>query len=171
MITLSPTTSPNKAQKGTNVRAKLLAADPALTPIHRISNNLLEWVHIKPSVFSQISAHIRSLPPTIDPKHPSWHEKILMYDSIVLEEFTAYLNANTSIRVFKRATQKQIKTWNSDLKRRGEAPVSVEKDAEDVLAVEKELEGYMAQGWCESLSICCIWGEGRGKGGARKGFY
>ncbi|CAN9224960.1 unnamed protein product [Alternaria alternata] len=171
LITLSPTTSPTKTQKGTNVRAKLLAADPALTPIHRISNNLLEWVHIKPSVFSQISAHIRSLPPTIDPKHPSWHEKILIYDPIVLEEFTAYLNANTSIRVFKRATQKQIKAWNSDLKRRGEAPVSVEKDAEDVLAVEKELEGYMAQGWCESLSICCIWGEGRGKGGARKGFY
>lgn len=171
LITLSPTTSPSKAQKSTNVGARLLAVDPALTPIHRISNNLLEWVHIKPSVFSQISAHIRSLPPTTDPKHPSWHEKILMYDPIVLEEFTAYLNANTLIRVFKRATQKQIKVWNSDLKSRGEAAVSVEKDAEDVLAVEKELEGYMAQGWCESLSICCIWGEGRGKGGARKGFY
>jgi hypothetical protein len=49
--------------------------------------------------------------------------------------------------------------------------MSVEKDGDDVLVVEKELEGYMAQGWCESLSICCIWGEGRGKGGARKGFY
>lgn len=94
-----------------------------------------------------------------------------MYDPIVLEDFTVYLNANTPIRVFKKATQKQIKAWNSDLKIRGEAAMSVEKDGDDLLVVEKELEGYMAQGWCESLSICCIWGEGRGKGGARKGFY
>ncbi|KAL1798457.1 hypothetical protein ACET3X_002494 [Alternaria dauci] len=171
LITLSPTTSPNKTQKSTTVKAKLSAADPALTRIYCIPNNLLEWVHIKPNIFSQISAHIRSLAPTADPKHPTWHEKILMFDPIVLEEFTAYLNANTSIRVFKKATHKQIKAWNSDLKRRGEAAMSVEREADDVLAVEKELEGYMAQGWCESLSICCIWGEGRGKGGARKSFY
>jgi hypothetical protein len=170
LITLSPTASPNKT-KGTVIKAKSLAADPDLTPIHRIPNNLLEWVHIKPSIFSQISAHIRSLSPTTDPKKPTWHEKILMYDPIVLEEFTAYLNTNTSVRVFKKATQKQIKAWNSDLKSRGEAAMSVDKEGDDVLAVEKELEGYMAQGWCESLSICCIWGEGRCKGGARKGFY
>ncbi|KAG9194399.1 hypothetical protein G6011_04434 [Alternaria panax] len=171
LITLSPTTSPHKTKKGSAVKVKSPAADPALTPIHRIPESLLEWVHIKSSVYSQISAHIRSLPPTTDPKNPTWHEKILMYDPIVLEEFTAYLNANTSIRVFKKATQKQIKAWNSDSKIRGEAMMSVDKDADDILVVEKELEGYMAQGWCESLSICCIWGEGRGKGGARKGFY
>ncbi len=95
-----------------------------------------------------------------------------MYDPIVLEEFTAYLNANTSVRVYKKATHKQIKAWNTDLKSRGEAVMNVDKDGDDIPVVEKELEGYMAQGWCESLSICCIWGEGRGKKGtARKGFY
>jgi hypothetical protein len=171
LISLSPTTSPGKTKKSTTTKTKSLAADPALTPIHRISSNQLEWAHIKQSIFSQISTHIRSLPPTTDPTKPTWHEKILMYDPIVLEDFTVYLNANTSIRVFKKATQKQIKAWNSDLKIRGEAAMSVEKDGDDLLVVEKELEGYMAQGWCESLSICCIWGEGRGKGGARKGFY
>ena len=94
-----------------------------------------------------------------------------MYDPIVLEEFTAYLNTTTRIRAYKRATQKQIKAWNQDLKLAGEVIMTVGQSVEEVLAIEKELETYMVQGWCESMSVCCIWGEGRGKGGARKGLY
>lgn len=178
LITLPPTTSPSK----TNT-AKSTMADPALTPIHRTSTPLLEWPNIKPQIFSQITSHIRSLPPTRDPAHPTWHEKILMYDPIVIEDFTTYLNTSTPIRVYKKATQKQIKAWNADLKKQGKEVLSVgvgierQRNAEgeyvdEVLAVEKELEGSMVQGWCESLSVCCIWGENRTKKGtARKGFY
>jgi hypothetical protein len=173
LITLSPTMSPSKANK-----AKTTAPDSTLTPIHRIATPLLEWSTVKTHVFSQITSHIRSLSPSTDPSKPTWHERILMYDPIVLEDFTAYLNAKTPIRVYKKATQKQIKAWNSELKSRGDEVVGLgvgvgrEGDGSEVLAVEKELEGPMVQGWCESMSVCCIWGEGRGKKGtARKGFY
>ena len=94
-----------------------------------------------------------------------------MYDPIVLEDFTAYLNSHTDIRTYKKATQKQTKAWNQMLKRDGQAVLSVGESGEEVLAIEKELEAYMVQSWCESMSVCCIWGEGKGKGGVRKGFY
>jgi hypothetical protein len=56
------------------------------------------------------------------------------------------------------------------MKALGEDAVEIES-ATEVLAVEKELEAWQVQAWCESMSVCCIWGEGRGKGGVRKGFY
>ncbi|KAF1846193.1 uncharacterized protein K460DRAFT_355904 [Cucurbitaria berberidis CBS 394.84] len=143
----------------------------AHTPVFRIDTSNLQWVHIKTEIFNQITTHIRAIPPTNNPKQPSWHEKILMYDPIVLEDFTAYLNAQTNIRTYRRATQKQIKAWNQMLKGDGQSILSVDESGDEVLAIEKELEAYMAQGWCESMSVCCIWGEGRGKGGARKGLY
>ena len=178
LVTLSSTTSPSKSKKSAQPKATAKSpADTSLTPIHCIPTAHLEWVNIKPDIFAQITTHIRALPPTTDPTKPSWHEKILMYDPIVLEEFTSYLNTNTSIRVYRKATQKQVKAWDQQRRVNGEPDLVVEKgeggkgDGEDVLAVERELETSMVQSWCESLSICCIWGEGRGKSGARKGLY
>ena len=175
LISPSPTTSPSKTKRANMAKSKDKASpkDTEVIPVYRIATRMLEWVHVKPSVFSQLTAHIRSLPPTTDPANPSWHEKILMYDPIVLEDFTRYINAYTSIRVYKKATQKQVKAWNQQLKADGEPLLSVDKDgdSDEVLAVERELEGHMLQAWCESLSVCCIWGEGRGKGGARKGMF
>ncbi|EUC45142.1 hypothetical protein COCMIDRAFT_37104 [Bipolaris oryzae ATCC 44560] len=173
LISLSPTTSPSKATTGTGIKSKHgPLSDASLTPVHCIPTKMLEWIHIKSDIFAQITAHIRSLPPTKDPTKPTWHEKILMYDPIVLEDFTSYLNDRTSIRVFKKATQKQVKAWNQQQRVNGEPILAVEKGGEeDVLAVTKELEALMVQSWCESLSICCVWGEGRGKSGARKGLY
>ncbi|KAJ6205926.1 hypothetical protein PSV09DRAFT_1196462, partial [Bipolaris maydis] len=168
LISFSPTTSPSKTTAGASIKSKQSSlSDASLTPVHCISTKLLEWIHIKSDVFTQITTHIRSLPPTRDPTKPTWHERILMYDPIVLEEFTGYLNTSTSIRVFKKATQKQVKAWNQQRKVDGE-PILVAKkggEEEDVLAVTKELETQMVQSWCESLSICCVWGEGRGKSG------
>lgn len=173
LISLSPTTSPSKTTAGTSFKSKQgPLSDANLTPVHCIPTKMLEWVHIKSDIFAQITTHIRSLPPTRDPTKPTWHEKILMYDPIVLEDFTGYLNDCTSIRLFKKATQKQIKAWNQQRKVDGEPILVVEKGCEeDVLAVTKELETQMVQSWCESLSICCVWGEGRGKSGVRKGLY
>ncbi|KAF1940123.1 structure-specific endonuclease subunit SLX4 [Clathrospora elynae] len=168
-IALSPTTSPAKKSKKP-VKDKP-SVDANLISIHRILTANLEWSTIKPTVFAAITAHIRALPPTTDPKKPSWHEKMLMYDPIVLEDFTFYLNTHTPIRTYKKATQRQTKAWNAKLKANGEPVLNVEKEGQNVLAIEKELEGYMAREWCESLSVCCIWSEGRGKGGARKAFY
>ncbi|KAF2848464.1 hypothetical protein T440DRAFT_509374 [Plenodomus tracheiphilus IPT5] len=149
------------------------APDPTLAKIHKIPIAHLEWANIKATTFNKLTAHIRSIPPTTDPKKPSWHEKILMFDPIILEDFTAYLNTHTPIRVYKKATQKQIKAWNSDAKKRGDAGVTggVGGPSEaEVLAVEKELEAFMVKAWCEGLSVCCI-NRVRGNGGARKGLY
>ncbi|KAJ4368711.1 5'-flap endonuclease [Didymella sp. IMI 355093] len=151
--------------------AKIPADDNSPTPVHRVLTSHLEWANIKSSICSAITVHIRSIRPTTDPKKPSWHEKILMYDPIILEDFTAYLNSNTKLRTYKRATQKQIKAYNNELKMKGNAILGVEKD-DQVLAIERELEVYMVRDWCEAMSICCIHAkESRGRGSARKGFY
>ncbi|KAH7092589.1 structure-specific endonuclease subunit SLX4 [Paraphoma chrysanthemicola] len=159
-------TSPTRAK----TRKSKNCVDSSVVRVDRIASAHLEWVNFKSIVFAAITAHIRSLPPTTDPKKPSWHEKILMYDPIVLEEFTVYLNVSTVIRTWKRATKVQIKAWNKEMKALGEPALDIEGPNE-VLAVEKELEAWQVQAWCESMSVCCIWGEGRGKGGVRKGFY
>jgi hypothetical protein len=145
--------------------------EAGVIPIVRIHTSRLEWANIKPSICASITAHIRAIPPTNDPKKPSWHEKILMYDPIILEDLTAHLNRNTQIRTYRRATQKQIKAYNAELKMKGNAVLGVEKN-DQVLAIEKELEVYMVRDWCQEMSICCIHAkESRGRGSARKGFY
>jgi hypothetical protein len=142
-----------------------------MAQVFRISTTQLEWVNIKPVIFTSITTHIRSIPPTPDPKNPSWHEKILMYDPIILEDFTAYLNDTAHIRTYRRATQKQIKAWNKELKMKGSAILGVEND-DEVLVTGKELELYMVRDWCQEMSICCVHAkESRGRGTARKGFY
>jgi hypothetical protein len=142
-----------------------------LTQVFRIFTAQLEWASIKPTVFASITSHVRSIAPTTDPKAPSWHEKILMYDPIILEDFTTYLNGNTHIRTYKRATQKQIKAWNKESKMKGNAILGVERDGE-VLAIEKELEIFMVRDWCQDMSVCCIHAkDSRGRGTARKSFY
>ncbi|KAK3299823.1 structure-specific endonuclease subunit SLX4 [Chaetomium fimeti] len=51
------------------------------------------------SLFSYITRAVVSAPPTKDPANPSWHEKMLMYDPIILEDLTAWLNAGELDRV------------------------------------------------------------------------
>jgi hypothetical protein len=147
-------------------------ANPDPVPVFRVPVSKLEWNNFKAETFARITSHIRSLPLTTDIQNPSWHEKILMYDPIVLEDFTTYLNAATPIRNYKRATQKQIKAWNKAQKAKGDDEVlGPLEGSEEVMVIEKELEMVHVKGWCESLSVCCITKEGRGKSGVRKGLY
>lgn len=50
-------------------------------------------------LFEYITKAIRSAPRTTDPTQPSWHEKILLYDPIVLEDLAAWLNTGELSRV------------------------------------------------------------------------
>jgi hypothetical protein len=43
-------------------------------------------------LFNHITNAVTSATPSKDPKNPSWHEKILLYDPIVLEDLTVWLN-------------------------------------------------------------------------------
>ncbi|CAK7562556.1 MAG: 5'-flap endonuclease [Sporothrix epigloea] len=44
------------------------------------------------ALFQHIYTAVIQQPRTLDPTAPSWHEKMLMYDTIILESFTAWLN-------------------------------------------------------------------------------
>ena len=46
-----------------------------------------------------ITRAITTVPPSKDPKNPSWHEKILLYDPIILEDLAAWLNTGALERV------------------------------------------------------------------------
>ncbi|KAL9058257.1 MAG: hypothetical protein Q9162_001856 [Coniocarpon cinnabarinum] len=65
------------------------------------------------------------------PKELTWHEKILLYDPIVLEDVTAWLKSSP-----------------------------LKDEDEDKLLPMEELKPWMVQLWCEEHSICNIWKEG-----------
>ncbi|KAK7403892.1 5'-flap endonuclease [Neonectria punicea] len=49
-------------------------------------------------MFDHITKAIKSTSRTTDPANPSWHEKILLYDPIVLEDLAAWLNSGELTR-------------------------------------------------------------------------
>jgi hypothetical protein len=175
---LSPT--PPRLRRLEDAPPLLLLSDAALAPpkdttaglipIYCIQEAKLTFDGIRPSLFAYLTSLICSLPPSTATAKPSWHEKILMYDAIVAEDFTAFLNTHDHMRTFKRATQKQIKAWNKHLKTKGAEEMKVDEGEGMVLAVEKEIEAWMVQKWCEEMSVCCVFKE-RKNGGARKGLY
>ncbi|KAJ4263642.1 5'-flap endonuclease [Fusarium torreyae] len=50
-------------------------------------------------LFEHITKAVQSAPRTIDPQQPSWHEKILLYDPIVLEDLATWLNTGELSRM------------------------------------------------------------------------
>ena len=112
-----------------------------------------------------------------------------MYDVVVLEDFTAFLNQRPGLRTWKKATQKQVKAWNKHLGSLGEEKLVVGNDGEEgrsdgtaadatagderrmVLAVEKDLEAWMVQKWCERMSVCCVLREKQRGGAGIKSAY
>ncbi|KAI1843638.1 hypothetical protein JX266_010271 [Neoarthrinium moseri] len=51
------------------------------------------------TMFSHITKAVTSAPRSKDPTNPSWHEKMLLYDPIVLEDLAAWLNGGQLTRV------------------------------------------------------------------------
>ncbi|KAF3764252.1 hypothetical protein M406DRAFT_330598 [Cryphonectria parasitica EP155] len=51
------------------------------------------------ALYDLITRAVTSAPRTSDPSMPSWHEKMLMYDPIILEDLTAWLNSGQLTRV------------------------------------------------------------------------
>lgn len=148
-------------------------AKDVVVSVHRIPESHLTFDAIRPTLFPAITSLIRSLPPSRDLSHPSWHEKMLMYDAIVVEDFTSFLNAQPvrhGIHTYKKATQKQIKAHNKAAREQGGDEVKVAEGSAEVLAVRKDVEAFMVQKWCEDMSVCCVSGEKKSSG-ARKGLY
>jgi hypothetical protein len=61
--------------------SSIIEGSPDLTPTAS---------HIR--LFQHITRAVTSALPSKDPSNPSWHERILLYDPIILEDFTAWLN-------------------------------------------------------------------------------
>ncbi|KAK0631410.1 hypothetical protein B0T14DRAFT_501631 [Immersiella caudata] len=65
------------------------------------------------TLFGYITEAVTTAPPTEDPANPSWHEKILMYDPVILEDLAAWLNAGQLDRVGydRELAPQDVKKW------------------------------------------------------------
>ncbi|PFH62951.1 hypothetical protein XA68_10967 [Ophiocordyceps unilateralis] len=64
-------------------------------------------------LFTHISKAVTTAPRTREPTQPSWHEKILLYDPIVLEDLTAWLNSGqlTRVGLDEEVSPAEVKAW------------------------------------------------------------
>ncbi|KAH8788961.1 structure-specific endonuclease subunit SLX4 [Diaporthe sp. PMI_573] len=64
-------------------------------------------------LFNHITRAVTSAPRTTDPENPSWHEKMLMYDPIILEDLATWLNTGQLTRVGYdgEASPMDVKKW------------------------------------------------------------
>jgi len=65
------------------------------------------------NLFGFITKAVTTAPRSTDPQNPSWHEKMLMYDPIVLEDLTAWLNSGQLDRVGydNEVAPGEVKQW------------------------------------------------------------
>ncbi|KAG5968029.1 hypothetical protein E4U57_007568 [Claviceps arundinis] len=65
------------------------------------------------TLFKYITRAITTAPRTSVPTEPSWHEKILLYDPVVLEDLTDWLNSGQLTRVGcrKKIKPAKLKSW------------------------------------------------------------
>ncbi|KAI1631602.1 hypothetical protein F4809DRAFT_653906 [Biscogniauxia mediterranea] len=64
-------------------------------------------------LFKHITKAVTSVRRSEDPLNPTWHEKMLMFDPVVLEDFAAWLNGGELIRVGYRGkvSPDTVKKW------------------------------------------------------------
>jgi hypothetical protein len=64
-------------------------------------------------LFTHITRAVKNTPPSKDPSMPSWHEKILLYDPIILEDLTVWLNTGALEKVGwdGEVEPKEVKKW------------------------------------------------------------
>jgi hypothetical protein len=64
-------------------------------------------------LFTHITRAMRNEPPSKDPSMPSWHEKVLLYDPIILEDLTVWLNTGALEKVGwdGEVEPKEVKKW------------------------------------------------------------
>jgi hypothetical protein len=78
---------------------KLVVKDSLESETDLLSDNDSTILPLSPSsrdaiLFRAITAAITSQPRSMSSKHPTWYEKILMYDPILLEDLTRWLNTD-----------------------------------------------------------------------------
>ncbi|OJD36688.1 structure-specific endonuclease subunit slx4 [Diplodia corticola] len=116
------------------------------------------------AVFPKITTVVKACRPSDNPSQPSWHEKMLLYDPIVVEDLAEWLNGQgVQVGVLLPVAESR-----RGRKKREEA------EAEGILMEKptskkmQELPDWAVQRWCEENSICCMfkespWTKGRKK--------
>lgn len=68
---------------------------------------------LRSTLFGHITKAVTSAPRTTDPSNPSWYEKMLMYDPIILEDFSAWLNSGqlTKVGYDGEVAPTEVKKW------------------------------------------------------------
>ncbi|EKG12907.1 hypothetical protein MPH_09954 [Macrophomina phaseolina MS6] len=113
-------------------------------------------------VYPQITTAVKNARRSTDPAAPSWHEKILLYDPIVVEDLTTWLNdlgikVGVVVPVPKPPKNKGRKKKDVD---EHDTPEDVETERTEM----QELPPWVVQRWCEENSVCCIYKESLWKG-------
>ncbi|KAB8304123.1 hypothetical protein EYC80_003543 [Monilinia laxa] len=126
---LSEIRTPKKSKKGKQPLEDVSDSDPSTpSPPRRSSSQIRKAskaLELSPAdidqndearqvqLFSHISTAVTSAPPSQDPSSPSWQEKILLYDPIVLEDLTSWLNTGALSKVGwdEEVVPKEVKKW------------------------------------------------------------
>ena len=143
-----------------SIKAKAPALAAPAAPALRSGDS--HWSTIRETLFPRITSAVKSAPHSTDPIKPSWWEKILLYDPIVLEDLTAWLNEQ-GVRV---EIQRQKAKPKKRGRKRKDADAEAEEEDVEWEVHQEELKPWMVQKWCEEKSVCCLWKEGL-RGGVR----
>jgi len=156
-----------------------IASPPAPAPVQQSAKIILassavlkatdaQWPLIKAKLFPRVTAALKAATRSTDPAKPSWHQKILLYDPIVLEDLTAWVNAqDLGVQVRRQETKKSLKARKKKgAERSTEAPLPNDPD---FVEAREEVQAWMVQKWCEEKGICCLWKEGL-RGGVRSNY-
>jgi len=108
-----------------------------------------KWPLIAATLFPQITAEVKKGERQGEGGEKlNWWEKMLMYDPIVIEDLTAWLDGKGM----------RVPNWKM---KKG-------KDGEGDERGGGQLQGWMVQRWCDENSICCVWRESLKSGGRGK---
>lgn len=102
----APTPSPRR--KGSKKKVSALPLIPAYTPDSSDTE-----APSQAEIFHHITKAIKSAPPSTSSSDPNWYEKMLLYDPIVLEDLTIWLNTGGFERVGwdGEVCPAEVKTW------------------------------------------------------------
>jgi len=151
--------------KGAKQRSRRGSGE-ALSSTAQLKKEDMQWQSIQKTLFAQITATVKAATRSTDSTNPTWYQKILLYDPIVLEDFTEWLTEQ-HIRIDVRRKKKAAPKSRKKKVRAEDGVGKLADEAEHTTeAVTEELQPWMVQRWCEESSVCCLWKEGL-RGGVR----
>ncbi|OMP86556.1 Structure-specific endonuclease subunit SLX4 [Diplodia seriata] len=117
------------------------------------------------AVFPKITTAVKACPPSDDPLQPSWHEKMLLYDPIVVEDLAQWLiGQGMQIGVIVPVAEPKTKRRKKDDPLDDETPIEGPPGRNEM----QELPAWAVQKWCNANSVCCMFKESQWNGRGRK---